>query len=70
MNNPVVRFITIERELKEEDIHFGLEEIVIIDRCYSNIDNLTITEYYNLKTIRIGEKSLMNAKHIVLHSII
>ena len=71
MNNPLELYsLKVKRKLKEEDIYFGLEEIVIIDRCYSYIDNLTITEYYNLKTIRIGEKSLMNAKHIVLHSII
>ena len=59
MNNPSeIKSIRIERELKEEDIHFGLEEIEIGKECLDNLECFKLIGYDHLKTLIIHENSL------------
>ena len=69
MNNPLeTSSVNIDRELKEEDIHFGLEEIVIGDNCDCDLDIFVLKGYNRLKSISIGKNSLSKIKELILDS--
>ena len=52
-NNPVEKkSVRIEGELKEEDLHFGLEEIVI-DGCFDDIERFHLIGFNHLKKLVI-----------------
>ena len=69
MNNPLeIKSIRIEKELKEEDIHFGLEEIVIGNNCDCDLDIFVLKGYNRLKSISIGKNSLSKIKELILDS--
>ena len=59
MNNPSeIKSIRIERELKEEDIHFGLEEIEIGKDCLDNLECFKLIGFDRLKKLIIHENSM------------
>ena len=59
MNNPLELYsLRIERELKEEDIHYGLEEIEIGKDCLDNLECFKLIGYDRLKKLIIHENSL------------
>ena len=69
MNNPLeIKSIRIEKELKEEDFYFGLEEIVIGDNCDCDLNILVLKGYNRLKSISIGKNSLSKIKELILDS--
>lgn len=49
------RNIEIDEELKEEDIHFGLEEIVIGENCLKNVSCFKLIGFNNLKKLVIDK---------------
>ena len=60
MNNPLeTRSVRIERELKEEDIHFGIEEIVIGKDCLDKIKCFKLIGYDHLKKLIIHQNRIM-----------
>ena len=67
MNNPLeTRSVKIDKELKEEDIHFGLEEIVIGDDCLDNIECFKLIGYDHLKKLILHKNSLKNLDSLVI----
>ena len=60
MNNPLeTSSVKIDRELKEEDIHFGLEELEIGDDCLDNIECFKLIGYYHLKKLILHKNRIM-----------
>ena len=60
MNNPLeTRSVKIDRELKEEDIHFGLEELEIGDDCLDNIECFKLIGYDHLKKLILHKNRIM-----------
>ena len=58
-NSPLnERRIEIHEELKEEDIHFGLEEIVIGENCLKNVSCFKLIGFNSLKKLVIHKNSL------------
>ena len=58
-NNPMnERRLEIHEELKEEDIHFGLEEIVIGENCLKNVSCFKLIGFNNLKKLVIHKNRL------------
>ena len=58
-NNPLnERRLEIHEELKEEDIHFGLEEIVIGENCLMNVSCFKLIGFNNLKKLVIHKNRL------------
>ena len=58
-NNPMnERRLEIHEELKEEDIHFGLEEIVIGENCLKNVSCFKLIDFNNLKKLVIHKNRL------------
>ena len=52
MNNPMnERRLEINGELKEEDIHFGLEEIIFDNLCKSDVNRMCFVNYPRLKRL-------------------
>ena len=61
MNNPLeTSSVKIDKELKEEDIHFGLEELEIGDDCLDNIECFKLIGYDHLKKLIIHENRIKN----------
>ena len=59
MNNPLeTRRVKIDRELKEEDIHFGLEELEIGDDCLDNIECFKLIGFDHLKKLIIHQNRI------------
>ena len=62
-NNPLnERRLEIHEELKEEDIHFGLEEIVIGENCLKNVSCFKLIGFNNLKKLVIYKNRLKRMK--------
>ena len=60
MNNPLeTSSVKIDRELKEEDIHFGLEELEIGDDCLDNIECFKLIGYDRLKKLILHKNRIM-----------
>ena len=69
MNNPLeIKSIRIEKELKEENFYFGLEEIVIGKNCDCDLNIFVLKGYHRLKSISIGKNSLSKIKELILDS--
>ena len=67
MNNPLeTSSVKIDRELKEEDIHFGLEELEIGDDCLDNIECFKLIGYDHLKKLILHKNSLKNLDSLVI----
>ena len=67
MNNPLeTRSVKIDRELKEEDIHFGLEELEIGDDCLDNIECFKLIGFDHLKKLIFHNNSLKNLDSLVI----
>ena len=62
------RSVIIKDELKEEDIHFGLEEIVIQDYCNCKFNYIELVGYNHLKKLEIGSNSLKYVEELILKS--
>ena len=61
MNNPLeTSSVKIDRELKEEDIHFGLEELEIGDDCLDNIECFKLIGYDHLKKLILHKNRIKN----------
>ena len=60
MNKPLeTRSVKIDKELKEEDIHFGLEELEIGDDCLDNIECFKLIGYDHLKKLILHKNRIM-----------
>ena len=60
MNNPLeTSSVKIDRELKEEDIHFGLEELEIGDDCLDNIECFKLIGFDRLKKLILHKNRIM-----------
>ena len=58
-NNPLnERKVVIHNKLKNEDIHFGIEEIKIEENCLDSLENFQLSSFYNLKKLRIKKNCL------------
>ena len=58
-NNPLnERRLEIHGKLKEEQIHFGLEEIVIGENCLKNVSCFKLIDFNNLKKLVIHKNRL------------
>ena len=67
MNNPVeLSSIKIEKELKEEDIHFGIEELVIGENCGNDLIYFHLIGFGYLKKLRVKKNSLKNLESLVI----
>ena len=67
-NNPLqLNRIHIERELKEEDIHFGLEEIVIGNDCNCNLSSIRLLDLYYLTKLTIGNNCFKSIEILILN---
>ena len=67
INNPMnERRIEIHEELKEEDIHFGLEEIEIGKDCLDNLECFKLIGFDQLKKLIIHQNSLKNLNSLVI----
>ena len=59
MDNPMnERRLEIHEELKEEDIHYGLKEIVIDNLCKSDVNRMCFVNYPYLKRLVIHKISM------------
>ena len=62
-NNPMnERRLEIHEKLKEEDIHFGLEEIVIGENCLMNVSCFKLIGFNNLKKLVVDKNYLERMK--------
>ena len=60
------RRLEIHGELKEEDIHFGLEEIEIGEDCLDNIECFKLIGFDRLKKVIVKKNSLENLNSLVI----
>ena len=66
-NNPIEFYsIRIERELKENDICYGIEELIICDKCVCDIKELKLNGFNHLKRIEIGNESFRYVKSVAV----
>ena len=67
MNNPLeTSSVKIDRELKEEDIHFGLEELEIGENCGNELKCFKLIGFDHLKKLIIHKNSLRNLDSLVI----
>ncbi|MDY3995316.1 MAG: hypothetical protein SOY58_06235, partial [Candidatus Onthovivens sp.] len=66
-NKPIELYsIRIERELKESDIRYGIEELMVCDKCECDIKELKLNGFNHLKRIEIGDNSLKDVKIVAI----
>ena len=66
-NNPVELYsIRIERELKENDIHYCIEELMVCDKCKCDIKEMKLNGFNHLKRIEIGDKSFSDVNIVAI----
>ena len=58
--------IVINISFFQNDIHFGLEEILIGDNCISNMEYFKLIEYSSLKRLFIGNNCFQEVDEIVI----
>ena len=60
VNNQAIteRIVVINNTLKNEDIHFGIEDIEIEENCLNTLENFQLSGFYNLKKLRIKKNCL------------
>ena len=67
MNNPLeTSSVKIDRELKEEDIHFGLEELEIGENCCNELKCFKLIGFDHLKKLIFHKNSLKNLNSLVI----
>ena len=67
MNNPLdTRSVKIDRDLKEEDIHFGLEELEIGENCCNDLKCFKLIGFDHLKKLIFHKNSLKNLNSLVI----
>ena len=69
-DRPIIDTLKIMNTLKEEDIHFGLKEIIICDGCVSNYTIINLNYLNRLNKLIIGKKSLLTVTSLILKSVI
>ena len=66
-NNPFELYsLRIENELKEEDIHYGLEELEIGEDCCNDLKCFKLIGYDHLKKLILHKNSLKNLDSLVI----
>ena len=60
MNQPLSISCRIEEEFKEFDIHFGIEELKVCNKCKCDLDAIHLINYSDLKRIEIGRSCFEN----------
>ena len=67
MNNPVeVCSLRVNGELKEEHIHFGIEELVIGEDCGNDLKYFQLIGFGHLKKLIVKKNSLKNLNSLVI----
>ena len=67
MNKPLeTRSVKIDKELKEEDIHFGLEELEIGENCCNELKYFKLIGFDHLKKLIFHKNSLKNLNSLVI----
>ena len=67
MNNPFELYsLRIENELKEEDIHSGLEELEIGENCCNELKCFKLIGFDHLKKLIFHKNSLKNLNSLVI----
>ena len=69
-DRPITDTLKIMNTLKEEDVHFGLKEIIICDGCVSDYTIINLNYLNRLNKLIIGKKSLLTVTSLILKSII
>ena len=69
-DRPITDTLKIMNTLKEEDIHFGLKEIIICDGCISDYTIINLNYLNRLNKLIIGKKSLLTVTSLILKSVI
>ena len=68
-NNPVISTrIVFDEVFVENQIHFGLEEIIINNDCKVNVSSLHLTCYPHLKVLEIGNNCLENVNQFEIEN--
>ena len=66
-NKPIELYsIRIERELKENDIRYGIEELMVCDNSKCGIKELKLNGFNHLKRIEIGNDSFKDVKIVAI----
>ena len=66
-NNPLELYsLRIENELKEEDIHYGLEELEIGENCCNELKCFELIGFAHLKKLKFHKNSLKNLDSLVI----
>ena len=66
-NNPLELYsLRVENELKEEDIHFGLEELEIGENCCNDLKCFKLIGFDRLKKLTLHKNSLKNLDSLVI----
>ena len=65
-NSSETRSVKIERELKEEDIHSGLEELEIGENCCNELKCFKLIGFDHLKKLIFHKNSLKNLNSLVI----
>ena len=58
--------IRIEKELKENDIHYCVEELMVCDNCECDINEMKLNGFNHLKRIEIGNDSFRYVKSVAI----
>ena len=64
----VLSSVRIDRELKEEDIYFGVEEIVIGENCNCVLVSIRLIDLYHLTRLIIGNNCFKSIEVLILKS--
>ena len=68
-NNPVISTrIVFDEVFVENQIHFGLEEIIINNDCKVNVSSFHLTCYPHLKVLEIGNNCLENVNQFEIEN--
>ena len=66
-NNPLELYsLRIENELKEEDIHYGLEELEIGENYCNELKCFKLIGFAHLKKLKFHKNSLKNLNSLVI----
>ena len=67
MNNPLeLCNLRVEGQLKEEDIHYGIEELEIGEDCCNDLKWFKLIGYDHLKKLKLKKNSLKNLDSLVI----
>ncbi len=69
-DRPITDTLKIMNTLKEEDVHFGLKEIILGNGCLSDNTVICLVDMNCLNKLVVGKKSLIDVTSLTLKSII